>query len=149
MGVYGLLSPRIPIYSPYKYHGSTRTLGGPTRPCPLNFVGGLKKKNKSIYSSSNPSGLICWKKCHVEQKNTPFVTWWYKLLSLFKLSNFLKYLFSFPISCMFFSFPRNQTEPILLTRNRNLLRQPIQEISNRTYWTDPEKAWVSNNSIAT
>ena len=27
MGVYGLLSPRIPIFSPYKYHGSTRTLG--------------------------------------------------------------------------------------------------------------------------
>ena len=27
VGVYGLLSPRIPIFSPYKYHGSTRTLG--------------------------------------------------------------------------------------------------------------------------
>ena len=30
VGVYGLLSPRIQ-YKPYKYHGSTRTLGGPTQ----------------------------------------------------------------------------------------------------------------------
>ena len=27
VGVYGLLSPRIPIFSPYKYHGAPRTLG--------------------------------------------------------------------------------------------------------------------------
>ena len=25
----------------------------------------------------------------------------------------------------------------------------VQEISNRTHWTDPEKTWVSNSSIAT
>ena len=25
----------------------------------------------------------------------------------------------------------------------------LQEISNRTYWTDPEKTWVSNSLIAT
>ena len=29
VGVYGLLSPRIPIFSPYKYHGYTYVRGTP------------------------------------------------------------------------------------------------------------------------
>ena len=33
VGVYGLLSPRIPIFSPYKYHGYTYVRGTPN--CPL------------------------------------------------------------------------------------------------------------------
>ena len=40
----------------------------------------------------------------------------------------------------------------MATRNPAIFphQQLIQEISNgRTYWTDPEKTWVSNTSIAT
>ncbi len=34
--------------------------------------------------------------------------------------------------------------------NLNLLLIIVQEISKgRTHWTDPEKTWVSNSSIAT
>ena len=36
VSVYGSLSPRIPTFSPYKYHGAPRTWTGYTRPCPLN-----------------------------------------------------------------------------------------------------------------
>ena len=35
VGVYGLLSPRIPIFSPYKYHGYTYVRGTPN--CPLSY----------------------------------------------------------------------------------------------------------------
>ena len=35
VGVYGLLSPRIPIFSPYKYHGYT-IRGTPN--CPLSKI---------------------------------------------------------------------------------------------------------------
>ena len=55
VGVYGLLSPRIPIFSPYKYHGYTYVRG--TANCPLIIVMGLVEVN--IPDGSYRMGLGC------------------------------------------------------------------------------------------
>ena len=44
---------------------------------------------------------------------------------------------------------RTGVKPTLKPFNLQKKDTTIQEISNRTHWTDPEKTWVSNSSIAT
>ena len=119
VGVYGLLSPRIPVFSPYKYHGSTRTLGGPTRPCPLNFVGGLQNKYQINIFKFRSSRIDLLAKLSCRTKKNPHRLWHGGT----SYSPFSSYLISWNIfshslfHVCFFHFLGPKTEPLLLTRN--------------------------------